>query len=211
MVHVKMGRGGVHRKGGNSPASWLPCGWSEAVVFFFSPLAISAASLENAAGPLGAWADGATRENAPLCLPALRTRGGLSGPALKRSPGCKRMVGGRCWRESLPRASEPLAPVLGSPASVSRGGLVRAAQRPLRALVQAGEMLCVCGGESGCLPSPSPHPRITGAPPCRLKSRRAGSLAAPPSSLGRRHRDRGGPQGWVRVPRGAAWRRGPSR
>lgn len=50
------------------------------------------------------------------------------------------------------------------------------------------------------MPSPSPHPRITGAPPCRLKSRRPGRLAASPSSLGRQRLDQGGPRGWVRVP-----------
>lgn len=105
-----------------------------------------------------------TRENSPLCLSALRTRGGLSGPALKPEPRLQTDGGGRCWRESLPRASGPLAPVLGSPASVSRGGLVRVAQRPLRALVQADEMLCVWGGAIWVCAESQPTPPRHGCP-----------------------------------------------
>lgn len=85
-----------------------------------------------------------TQENSPLCLSALRTHWGLS---------------------ALPWASGLLAPVLRSPASISLGGLVRMTQCPLRALVLAGEMLCVCvgGGHGGiwvcakCQPTPPQH------------------------------------------------------
>lgn len=90
-----------------------------------------------------------TQENSSLCLSALRTRWGLSGPALKQELRLQTDGGVWCWRQSLPRASGLLAPVLRSPASVSLGGLVRMAQCPLRALVLAGKMLCVCVGWGG--------------------------------------------------------------
>lgn len=141
----------MHRKGGGIPTSWLPSGWSEALVSFFSPLAISATSLENKAGPLGAWAGGAdSGELIPVSLSSEDTLG-----AVRTSPQAGAQAAHRwgwwCWRESLPRASGLLAPVLRSPASVSPGGLVRMAQCPLRALVLAGKMLCVCVGGGGNL------------------------------------------------------------
>ena len=76
----------MHRKGGGIPASWLPCGWSEALVSFFSSLAISATSLENKAGPLGLMVQ--TQENSPLCLSALRTRWGPQGEQRPQSWEC---------------------------------------------------------------------------------------------------------------------------
>lgn len=145
-----------------------------------------------------------TQENAPLCLPALRTRGGLS-EAQAQTDG-----GGRSWRECLPRASELLAPVLWSPASISRGGLVRAAQRPLRALVQADEMLCVWGGiwvRAESQPTPPHH----GCPSLQTEVPQSRPSSSSPFLSGKAAPGPRRPPGVGPCPPGAAWRRGPSR
>lgn len=129
-----------------------------------------------------------TQENSSLCLSALRTRWGLSGPALKQELRLQTDGGVRCWRQSASglRAVGSCSAVTcqclpwgaGADGPVSPEGPGAGRQ----------DALCVRGlgrRESGCVPSASPHPHSIGAPPCRLEGPQGSQSSSSPFLSGK--------------------------
>ena len=179
----------MHRKGGVIPTSWLPCGWSEALVSFFSPLAISATPLENKAGPLGAWANGAdSGELIPVSLSSEDTLG-----AVRTSPQAGAQAANRWGGAVLEAVSASGLRAVGSCSAVTCqclpwGAGADGPVSPEGPGAGRQDALCVRGlgrGESGCVPSASPHPHGIGAPPCRLKGPQGSQSSSSPFLSGK--------------------------
>ena len=166
------------------------------MVFFFSPLSICVAALEDKSGHMVPIQENSLLCPSVSCLLALSTSGGPLGPALEQEPGPPH---GAHRRASPPPTSGLLAPVPWSPTSISLGDLAWVGM----GVSSEGEMLCVGGGsrggEAGCCRLLSSRQRKSGrmtkcqpAPPVSgcssLQTRNAaGQSVSAFLSVGRQH------------------------
>lgn len=105
-----------------------------------------------------------TRENSPLCLSALRTRGGLSGPALKPEPRLQMDGGGTVLEGVSASGLRAVGSCPGVPCQRLPWGAGAGGPASSEALVQADEMLCVWGAAIWVCAESQPTPPRHGCP-----------------------------------------------